>query len=701
VTVLDDVRADIAALGTLTIRDPAPGTDPHCPAWEAVGDPLLGVLAVARDWLTLDQVIRLAGVTVWRRDVATVIARVRRQLDSAGPRLRLTRAFRDELAADPAIAAAGHARIALAYRAGAAGWAEIDWSRIDRYGLRHLATHVARAGRPLADGAVDLVTPELRQALIAAFGRETGIREFAGAIALAAEHTRRELPFREALPAAVYLCGIGAENFRTTPDVPPALAGLMTRLGRLDEALDLLTALPPSAQKFHGVLAVLEALPNASDERIADVLEHVVTGALAVPDEKVEALGAAAVALAPHDLDRARRLAALVGAPADPVHRAAGRAEAVTRGRAQALLDRADAEPLSVDRLTAAVAALSTEDDAGRLVADARLAAHWRWLDAERARAHVEAVRSAAVLRPAGSTRWLHAVVDAAAALAPADADAAHWLLDRFDGMVVDEVTRPPILAAAALWAEWGAIARSEFLLGPLLEPLPGCGLEAVAEARFAGQIAQVAAIVAGFDREVARRLSEETFRRLQGCLGSTDPSVVTAREEALATMAVSFAGFAPEAALSAARLLSGRRWHPSGRDRASVLARLGMAALEAGRELDAKTLLEESLFVIGAVSTVDSVPGAGWDRTLRAWSLSAPALAQRICDPSERASALSGVPVEVAPVELDGLVPKVLSSPWPAAMALLAGAPVVATYGPSLAVAVDAAVWRVRSFTV
>src|SRR6185437_6677490 len=166
VTVLDDVRADIAALGTLTIRDPAPETDPHCPAWEAVGDPLLGVLAVARDWLTLDQVIRLAGVTVWRRDVATVIARVRRQLDSAGPRLRLTRAFRDELAADPAIAAAGHARIALAYRAGAAGWAEIDWSRIDRYGLRHLATHVARAGRPLADGVVDLVTPELHQALI-------------------------------------------------------------------------------------------------------------------------------------------------------------------------------------------------------------------------------------------------------------------------------------------------------------------------------------------------------------------------------------------------------------------------------------------------------------------------------------------------------------------------------------------------------
>jgi hypothetical protein len=303
------------------------------------------------------------------------------------------------------------------------------------------------------------------------------------------------------------------------------------------------------------------------------------------------------------------------------------------------------------------------------------------------------------VLRPAGSTRWLRAVVDAAAALAPADADAAHWLLDRFDGMVVDDVTRQPILAAAALWAEWGAVARSEFLLGPLLEPLPGCGLEA--EARFAGQIAQVAAIVASFDQEVARRLSEETFRRLQACMGVTDPLVAAAREEALATMAVSFAGFAPEAALSAARLLSGRRWGPRGHDRASVLARLGMAALDAGRELDAKTLLEESLFVIGAVSTVDSVPASGWDRTLRVWSAGAPALAQRICDPSERTSALSGVPVVVAPVELDGLVSKVLSSPWPAAMALLAGAPVVPVYGATLAEAVDAAVWRVRSFTV
>jgi hypothetical protein len=75
--------------------------------------------------------------------------------------------------------------------------------------------------------------------------------------------------------------------------------------------------------------------------------------------------------------------------------------------------------------------------------------------------------------------------------------------------------------------------------------------------------------------------------------------------------------------------------------------------------------------------------------------------LAQRICDPSERSGALSGAVPDVPAVDLDGLVPKVLSSSWPAAMALLAGAPVVATYGPSLAVAVDAAVWRVRSFTV
>jgi hypothetical protein len=97
----------------------------------------------------------------------------------------------------------------------------------------------------------------------------------------------------------------------------------------------------------------------------------------------------------------------------------------------------------------------------------------------------------------------------------------------------------------------------------------------------------------------------------------------------------------------------------------------------------------------------VDSVPAAGWDRTLRVWSAAAPGLAQRICDPSERAAALSNAPVEVPAAELDGLVPKVLSSSWPAAMALLAGAPVVPAYGVSLAEAVDAAVWRVRTFTV
>ncbi len=283
------------------------------------------MLAVARDWLTLDQVIRLAGVTVWRRDVATVVARVRRQLESAGPRMRLTRTLRDELAGDQPAMARWHERIALSYLDGAPDWAALDWSRIDRYGLRHLATHLARAGRPTPTASSSWSRPELRRALIGAFGREAGIREFAAATALAAEHTRRELPFRQALPAAVYLTGIGAENFRTTPDVPPALVGLMTRLGRLDEALALLAALPPSVQRFQGVLAVLR---NAPDERAEDVAEHVVDrGSRRTGRKGGSAWRGGGGAGAPRP-GRARRLAALGDAPGD----AAGAADAGAPG---------------------------------------------------------------------------------------------------------------------------------------------------------------------------------------------------------------------------------------------------------------------------------------------------------------------------------------------------------------------------------
>jgi hypothetical protein len=771
--VLTAIRDDIAALGDLEIRDPLPGEGTHCPAWEAVGEPILGVLAVARDSLTLDQLIRLARIRVWRRDVATIVARLRPHLALTGPRIRL---FHTSLAEAivPFLgggAARWHARIVQSYRDGAptpagagfasdrparpalrasadVSWSALRWSTVDRYGLRHLATHLTRCGRPAADGVIDLVSPGLRRALVTALGQEAGEREFAAVTDLAADHATRELPPPQALPAALFLGAVGRDTLGTHPNIPPALAGVLARHGRLDDALARLAVLPPSIQRFHGVLAVVRDAPEERGDQLRDLL---VQAALAVPAKREDgawtlrprwtAIREAAVALAPRDVHRALRLCRMADdADPDPIYRAAGdRAlvEKLSTGRATALLDLA--QPGDATMLAAAEAALSTEDEPGRLVCNARLAAHWRPLDAARANDHVEAVRSAAVTvladgDTAARVAWLMACVDAAAAIEPADPDAARWLLDRFDGMVADDVSRQPILAAAALWVRWGDVAHAEFLLAPLLEA------EHDSDALFAGEIAEVAAVVARFDREVALRLADETFRRMQSAAGDD-------RERSLHTMATAFVGFAPDQALAAARLLTGRDWTGEvSHDRATVLAELAVAALDAGRDADAKALIEESLASVGTVSIVDQAPTPydGWDRVLRALLESAARLrldgvvplVDRIADGNERAGALAGVAAvsepetasrlrQTAIATLDVLAAPVHSSihaqrrtapPAPAsARALLAAArhswseamemlersaqPLVERWGVELIEGLDAAVARARAF--
>ena len=556
--------------------------------------PVLGVLAVARDALTLDQIMRLSGIRAPRRDVARVVSRLRPLLDITGPRMRLATPVEvDE--------EHWHAQIALSYRDGAPSWSALDWPNVDRYGLKHLAAHLTHAPRPVADGIVDLVSPGLRRALIVAFGQPAGDREFTGIVNLAADYAVQRLPIAQALPAALFLGAVGRD---AVPNTPPAVAALLARLGQLDEALDRLAALPPSTQRFQGLLGVLR---NAPDERGDEVRALLVQAALAVPPDRepagwslrsrFAAIQDAAVALAPHDLELALRLCSMAEAPdTDAVYRAAGQESLVPRlraGRAGALLDIADHAELSTDRLARVEAELSTEDRKGRIVGHARLAAHWRWLDTARARRHAEAVRAEAIT-VRGDTAWLTAVVDAAAALAPADPDAARWLLDRFDGMLVDGVSRRPILAAASLWARWGDAARSEFLLAALLEAAHGNDVGS------AGHIAEAAAVVATFDRSVAVRLADETFRRVQRATAGDD------RDRALRTMASALATFAPDQASAAARLISRRDWTPGGCDRATALAELAAAALDAGRNGDAKALLEECNAGIGTLSTVD-----------------------------------------------------------------------------------------------
>ena len=50
-------------------------------------------------------------------------------------------------------------RVVRAYRGGAASWAEVDWTRVDDYGLLHLPGHIAELIEPGEQG--DIVRREL------------------------------------------------------------------------------------------------------------------------------------------------------------------------------------------------------------------------------------------------------------------------------------------------------------------------------------------------------------------------------------------------------------------------------------------------------------------------------------------------------------------------------------------------------------
>ncbi|KUN53001.1 hypothetical protein AQJ46_50570 [Streptomyces canus] len=147
-------RADLERLGMLDISDPVTPTDLATPAWEGVAQPLLGVLTVAREPMTPEQLRKLAGIRVWPRAVRSVLARIRWLLTVRDGRYASYHPSVAQFLTDPqtqrdlpdqgVAEQEWHERIVSHYRAAAPSWADVDWPAVDRYGLAHLAHHLVR-----------------------------------------------------------------------------------------------------------------------------------------------------------------------------------------------------------------------------------------------------------------------------------------------------------------------------------------------------------------------------------------------------------------------------------------------------------------------------------------------------------------------------------------------------------------------------
>ncbi|WP_436767971.1 hypothetical protein, partial [Streptomyces sp. URMC 123] len=663
---VETARAELERLGMLEIRDPVGPADTLTPAWEGVGQPLLGLLTVAREPLAFEELTAFTGIRVWPRAVRTVLSRLRWLLDvredgvalyhsSIGEFLTGERA-RTEHPDCWVDALEWHERIVRHIRGGAADWADVDWDAVAPYGLRHIAEHVLSCRGALADGAVDLVGPGLLRAVRRAFGTN---RHFQRIVDRIADHAIGRLPTAASLPAVMYLGTVRRQVLRASRGVPPPVLGLLARMGRVPEALERMEAMEPSLQQFAGVREIVRhAPPDAPGPSPRELLELLVDTALTVPasDESAVRPGTrppgplreAAEALAPHDLRRALRLWDLAwqaetegregelpaefGVP-DPVYRAAAGAETDT-GRAAALVasmrlpaDRAHAFLDLAGRARAAeVPELlrRAEESLGgvkppdRLRGLARLAAAWAGPDRARSAALLAEVRTDSV-RHRDERGIAEALADAAAAVCATDGATARHLLERLESVPLNGVSERPYLRAARLWVDLGHPGRARALLDRVLD--------------WSGRVSnlvEAGAVLARCDAEAARRMVERAWAAVPAAGPAHTSMSRSLQASSLAAAARGLAVHDPVRAAEIARGIGRTEWSSFGDDRSSALAGIAHRCLDTGRNDTAEALLEECLRFGDLVPppAAEQPPGnhrpvrgpdggepAGWDR--------------------------------------------------------------------------------------
>ncbi|WP_165970326.1 hypothetical protein [Actinomadura sp. 6K520] len=656
----ETARRDIEQLGMQLIEDPQAPTDTVTPAWEGVGRRILGVLAVAREPLTIEQLTELSGVRVEIDSVDVVVSRMRWLLDRRNDRL----AFFHESIAEFLVSeraahecpechvreALWHGRIVRHYRAGADTWDDVDWPKVDRYGLAHLAAHVERSDKDGAGGLVSLACPGLRQAIRAEFGNDWRFMELADH---AAERVSRAGDLTDGLAQVVYLGVIRHQGAQADAALPPKPLGLLARRGRLREALDRAATLPPSVQRFTSILEILRyAVPGPGDPSVEDLIELLVENAVTVAGDPGgdhgrkssawEAMKAAALVLAPRNLERALRLwrhgAETIGsgkvAQPDPLYREAARAagdgrrarELIARirddrDRADAYLDLADraAAPDVRSILREAEGALARLNPAARLPGLARLAALWRRHDTGEATGRLAALR-AEMFDAAAGEKFATNVAAAAAAIAE-DRMTARMLLATLDATVPCTVRAPGFLHGIELWTQWGEPARARSL---------GNRLMAAAGNRDGWAKVHVLSTLDPTDRATALPLIEKEYAAIPAVADTAGSLENLYRNESLRDAAMEFARHDLARAAEVAREISQTRWTSSlfaisgavddrgvpelerdvNADRYSVLADIAHRCLDEGDQRAADRLVDE---ITARSGDIEALTGTTW----------------------------------------------------------------------------------------
>jgi hypothetical protein len=141
----------------------------YLPAWEGLYQPVLGVLAVAREPLADGQIASLGSIQAEDRWLQGALGRLGQFLEQEGKRYRLYHSSFPEFLTSPETREEypesylnpdeWHRKIARFYRSQGASWEEINWGEIGDYGLSHLPAHLyalrhTKAGRGALYGLI-------------------------------------------------------------------------------------------------------------------------------------------------------------------------------------------------------------------------------------------------------------------------------------------------------------------------------------------------------------------------------------------------------------------------------------------------------------------------------------------------------------------------------------------------------------------
>ncbi len=625
------MRRQIEGLGYIEIASPRGQGDELAPAWEGVGQRLLGVLAVAFAPLSLKQLVRLGGVRVWESAVANVLQTLMPFLNEteAGwslfhPSLgEFLRSADRQGALDVAIdAREWHTRIVRHYQ-GTARWADVDWRSVDSYGLLHVAGHLAASGGDPA-AVTELVTSSLRAASKERFFSDLPFRRIVETVR---DGVNAAQSIGSILSDGVFLQLVLVGLSEGASQLAPAVYGLMARLGRVEEALARAQVLEPGLHKYRALEAIWRSTPADLRSQLGplDGVEHLVGAAVEVPVTATPLVGAlgfdlaaclrdAALALVPQDLDRALHLAEMADR-----HDRSSRASDAVRGAAatrvtpeKALVEflasmkcnrlqpaveaaeKANAGPAQDDLIAFAIEHLDDEELRQRVPLVARLIGLLSTESSDHAHETAARLRTTLdqLVAEESSSGFPWGIVQAAEILHDVDGELAVRVLKSCDRPEVDSLLAHILIRAARVWASWGRMEEARLRLNRALEALRALGWYGPAR-----EIAEAAGVAAAIDPHWGEELAEEAIALVELEVQRADSYERSRLDGILAGMVDRFRDGNRERALRVARWNTGGWIHGGAWDstdgRSGALAVLGLDAAGDNPVLAAQLLSE------------------------------------------------------------------------------------------------------------